>query len=316
MWQTIVDIEKPDFALDYHSRLMLIGSCFAENIGNRFIENRFDVDVNPCGIVYNPESVAQVLRLLMEGRLMTEEDLLYNNGKWVSLYHHGKFSAADKEECLNRMNKRLQQGAARLRKADVLMITFGTSWVYRYVVSGRIVANCHRFPEHDFERIRLSVSEITEIYDQLLGQLKQLNPALKILFTVSPIRHWKDGAHGNQLSKSVLLLAIDELRRRWKQAYYFPSYEIVLDELRDYRFYAEDMLHISEAAVHYIWMRFKDTFLTTEAMKVMKQVEKINKGLNHRPFNAEGEEYIVFRKRLLEELNRLKADFPLLNDKV
>lgn len=313
MWQTVVDIEKPDFSVDYHSRWMLIGSCFAENMGMKLMENRFAVDCNPCGIVYNPESVAQVLERLMDERVVTPDELIWHEGKWMSWGHHGSFSASEREVCLEKMNARIYRGAEQLRRADVLLITFGTSWVYRHLQSGCVVANCHRFPERDFERFRLSVPEIVGLYERLLGQLERINPGVRVLFTVSPIRHWKDGAHGNQLSKSVLLLAIDELVKRRKRVYYLPSYEIVLDELRDYRFYAEDMLHVSGQAVDYIWSRFRDTFLSADALQVMRQVEKINKGLNHRPSDPESETYIAFRRKLEGELEQLGNKYPLLN---
>ncbi len=313
MWQTVVDIEKPDFSVDYHSRWMLIGSCFAENMGMKLMENRFAVDCNPCGIVYNPESVAQVLERLMDERVVTPDELIWHEGKWMSWGHHGRFSASEREVCLEKMNARIYRGAEQLRRADVLLITFGTSWVYRHLQSGCVVANCHRFPERDFERFCLSVPEIVGLYERLLEQLERINPGVRVLFTVSPIRHWKDGAHGNQLSKSVLLLAIDELVKRRKRVYYFPSYEIVLDELRDYRFYAEDMLHVSGQAVDYIWSRFRDTFLSADALQVMRQVEKINKGLNHRPSDPESETYIAFRRKLEGELEQLGNKYPLLN---
>lgn len=316
MWQTVVDIDKPDFSLDYHSRLMLVGSCFAENIGKKLTEARFSVDCNPCGIVYNPESVAQVLWRLLEEREVTADELVWHDGKWISWGHHGSYSASERDVCLEKMNARIRRGAEQLRKADLLLITFGTSWVYRYLPSGRVVANCHRFPESDFERFCLSVPEVVGLYDRLLDRLEQINPRVRVLFTVSPIRHWKDGAHGNQVSKSILLLAIDELVRRRERVCYFPSYEIVLDELRDYRFYAEDMLHISEAAVDYIWSRFKDTFLSADALQVMRQVEKINKGTNHRPFDPESETYLAFRRKLQEELKQLGSRYPLLNQEI
>lgn len=316
MWQTVVDIDKPDFSLDYHSRLMLVGSCFAENIGKKLTEARFSVDCNPCGIVYNPESVAQVLWRLLEEREVTADELVWHDGKWISWGHHGSYSASERDVCLEKMNARIRRGAEQLRKADLLLITFGTSWVYRYLPSGRVVANCHRFPESDFERFCLSVPEVVGLYDRLLDRLEQINPRVRVLFTVSPIRHWKDGAHGNQVSKSILLLAIDELVRRRERGCYFPSYEIVLDELRDYRFYAEDMLHISEVAVDYIWSRFKDTFLSADALQVMRQVEKINKGTNHRPFDPESETYLAFRRKLQEELKQLGSRYPLLNQEI
>lgn len=315
-WQTLVDIEKPDFSLDYHSRFMLLGSCFAENIGHKLRENRFSVDCNPCGIVYNPESVAQVLERLIDEREVTADELVWQEGKWVAWGHHGSFSGSEREGCLEKMNLRIHRGAEQLRKADLLLITFGTSWVYRHLDSGRVVANCHRFPERDFERFPLSVSEVVGRYDRLLDRMARINPRLRVLFTVSPIRHWKDGAHGNQVSKSVLLLAIDELLGKRQRVCYFPSYEIVLDELRDYRFYAEDMLHISGTAVDYIWTRFKDTFFSADALQVMRQVEKINKGAHHRPFDPESETYLAFRRKLQEELNNLGDKYPLLDREI
>lgn len=311
-WQTKIEMDNPGFTLDYHTRLMAVGSCFAENIGKRLAEGRFAIDLNPCGIVYNPVSVAHVLERLIDEHLWTEKELIWNDGKWVSFGHHGSFSSADRTECLSKINGRLQQGRACLQRAGLLLITWGTSWVYRYRPDGKIVSNCHKFPAGDFDRFRLSVAEITACYEHLLDQLRQLNPDLKVLFTVSPVRHWKDGAHGNQLSKSVLLLAIEQLMERREQVYYFPAYEIVMDELRDYRFYAEDMLHISEPAVDYIWTRFQETFFSPQTRDALKRVEKINKGLTHRPFDPDGETYRLFREKLRQDWEELKKQYPLM----
>ena len=210
--QTKITIVAPDFSIDYNSKLMMLGSCFAENIGSKFSYYKFDVDVNPCGIIYNPLSVANVLRLIMEGKRFEKNDLRKVGEKWVSLNHHGAFSSTDPDECLSRINGRLEKAAEELRSLDLLVITWGTAWVYKHVRENMIVSNCHKIPAQEFERSRLSVENIVEEYVELIERLREINPGLRILFTVSPIRHWKDGAHGNQLSKATLLLAIDQLR--------------------------------------------------------------------------------------------------------
>ena len=297
--QTKITVAAPDFSIDYNSRLMMLGSCFAENMGSKFSYYKFDVDVNPCGIIYNPLSVANVLRLLVEGKRFEKNDLREVGGKWVSLFHHGAFSSADPDECLHRINDRLTKATGELRTLDLLVITWGTAWVYKYIPENIIVSNCHKIPSREFERSRLSVEDIVREYLVLIERLREINPGLRILFTVSPIRHWKDGAHGNQLSKATLLLAIDRLREEIQHVYYFPAYEIVLDELRDYRFYAEDMLHVSGFTVDYIWERFLYSFISPEVFGLMNQIGRINKGVAHRPFEPQSEEYQRLVKKML-----------------
>ena len=179
--------------------------------------------------------------------------------------------------------------------------------MFRYKRDGRIVSNCHKIPASEFERFRLEPEEIVTEYTALIRRLREINPALKVLFTVSPIRHWKDGAHGNQLSKSVLLLAIDRLVRSLEDVYYFPSYEIVMDELRDYRFYAEDMLHVSPVAVEYIWERFRDTFIGKDALTLMAQIDKVNKTLAHRPTDAGSEKWQQLREKMTAEMAEIET---------
>ena len=303
--QTIVQIGKPGFRLDYATRILMAGSCFVENIGERMKGLQFDVDVNPCGIVYNPLSVADTLDLLLEGRALAEADLWHRGGLWGSFRHHGSFSAPTAEECLRKINGRLEESACRLAGTDVLVVTWGTAWVYMRKGDGRLVSNCHKFPAADFDRRRLEVEEIVERYAALFRRLRALRPGLRVLFTVSPIRHWKDGAHGNQLSKAILLLAADRLVQAYDFVSYFPSYEIVMDELRDYRFYAPDMLHISEQGVDYIWERFRDLYFTPEARAVMREVEKCNKILAHRPAYPDSEETVRLRREAAEKRERL-----------
>lgn len=303
--QTIIKLEKPEFKIGYDTRMMMLGSCFVENIGEKLDYFKFDVDINPCGIVYNPVSVANTLQILMEGKRFTTNDLLQNGDRWVSFSHHGSFSDRDPLRCLQKMNERLELSSAHFAQTDVLVITWGTAWVYRYRQSGQLVSNCHKFPSASFDRFRLGIADIVNLYSDLLPRLQESNPPLKVLFTVSPIRHWKDGAHGNQLSKAVLLLAIDELMQRFDFVSYFPSYEIVMDELRDYRFYAEDMLHISPQGVNYIWEKFKGQYFTTETLDFMKRIDKLNKILLHRPSDPDSEATLQLRQQASEELKNL-----------
>lgn len=305
-FRTFVTCELPTCQLSYDNSLLLIGSCFTENIGQKLNYFRFRTEINPCGIVYNPLSVVNVLKMLEEDRRFTEEDLWENQGKWVSLYHHSSFASLRKEECLHAINTRLSQAAAFLKQTDYLLITFGTAWVYRHRSTGIIVSNCHKFPGTDFERFRLCKEEIVQLCQPLLNRLRERNPRLKVIFTVSPIRHWRDGAQGNQVSKAILLLATEELCRTVPQTYYFPAYEILMDELRDYRFYADDMLHPSAVAVEYIWEKFRDTWITPQIYDLMRRIDKLNKGLAHRPFFAGSAEYMNFKKRLSEEIQALK----------
>ena len=311
--QTKITVAAPDFLIDYNSRLMMLGSCFAENMGSKFSYYKFDVDVNPCGIIYNPLSVANVLRLIVEGKQFEKSDLRQVGGKWVSLYHHGAFSSTDPDECLRRINDRLAKATGELRTLDLLVITWGTAWVYRYTRENIVVSNCHKIPSQEFERSRLSVEDIVKEYLVLIGRLREINPGLRILFTVSPIRHWKDGAHGNQLSKATLLLAIDRLREELQHVYYFPAYEIVLDELRDYRFYADDMLHMSGFTVDYIWERFLYSFISPEVLGLMNQIGRVNKGVAHRPFDPQSEEYHRLVKKMLAEIAMISRSYPMID---
>ena len=289
------EIKIPEFPwkMDYSKSMMLIGSCFSENIGQKLIDLKFGIDMNPFGIVYNPESIANSLQILLEKQIFTESDLFQDQGIWSSFYHHSRFSDVDQKAVLEKINNRISSSNEFLKKADFLIITFGTSWVYELKKTGKIVSNCHKIRASEFTRFRLGVSEIAVKWSDLLKKLWQLNPNLKLIFTVSPIRHWKDGAVENQLSKATLLLAIDQLISIFgnQNLRYFPSYEIMMDELRDYRFYAEDMLHLSSVAVDHIFERFSQSMITDETKKISEQVSKIIRATQHRPFNPKSVEY-------------------------
>lgn len=311
------EIQIPEFPykMDYSKGMMLFGSCFSENIGQKLIDLKFQVDMNPFGILYNPESIANSLKLLLENRVFTEGDLFFDQGLWNSFYHHSRFSDVDHDVALERINSRISQSNEFLKKADFLVITFGTAWVYELKNTGQIVSNCHKVPAAQFNRFRLGVHEISETYRILLEELWKFNPNLKIIFTVSPIRHWKDGAVENQVSKATLLLAIDRLITGYgdRGCSYFPSYEIMMDELRDYRFYAEDMIHLSTVATGYIFDRFSKVLISKESLNLAKDVMKIRKAVLHRPVNSSSDEYKKFLLLNLEEINKLTLNFPYLN---
>ena len=261
------------FGIDYATGIVCLGSCFSDEIGRRLQEGDFHIELNPFGTLYNPASIASALRRIMYDREIGMEDLVEHEGLWHSWHHHGSFSRATAEECLEACNSRIHQAHEALKQASLLMITFGSAWIYER--EGQVVANCHKLPQENFVRRKMSVEDIVSLWRPLLKELYSFHPHLSTLFTVSPIRHIGDGLHGNQLSKSTLLLAIDELvdselppaKRKKKGAkveepdhpvtVYFPAYEIVVDELRDYRFYEADMVHPSTLAVDVVWDRFQ-----------------------------------------------------------
>lgn len=273
---------------------------------------KWQAEVNPFGVLYNPQSIAQALTMLASRCALTEEELtLFPNEGWSTWMHHSTFSCPERSEALALINTRMEQASQMLLDADTLIITFGTAWVYRLHETGQTVGNCHKMPERLFIRQRLSVDEIIEEYAALLEQLWSTNPKLRIIFTISPVRHLKDTLHGNQLSKSTLLLAVDALCQRFpEKSYYFPAYEIVIDELRDYRFYADDMAHPSPQAVEYVWERFVEHCTDAEAQRFMAQWTKVVKALEHRPFRPDSPQYRSFVAQTLNTINELKDQYP------
>lgn len=309
---TTVELPLSRFEINHSHSIMLLGSCFSEHIGKRLKSSKFSCDVNPMGVLYNPISIAESLYQILDERLYVvgDTELIEKDG-WHSLMHHSSFSALTQEACVTNINARLSVAALFLKKTDVLFLTFGSAYVYRWKADGRVVGNCHKLAERYFTRERLSCEEIVEAYVSLIQRLKQIRPDIKLLFTVSPIRHRKDGMHGNQVSKATLLLAIERLTEIYpEQCFYFPSYEIVLDELRDYRFYADDMLHPSEQTVSYIWKRFGDCYFSKETKNILEEWEKIRKGMEHRPFNVKSSQYKEFLSQLVLRMERLKEKYP------
>ncbi|MDR3260890.1 MAG: GSCFA domain-containing protein [Tannerella sp.] len=310
---TRIDIRKSLTGISYHDSMLLFGSCFAENIGRLLTEGKFKADVNPFGVLYNPASVALAVRRLLQPKEQTVNDLFFHEGLYHSFEHHGSFSAVSETGCLRKINERLRFSSVGLQQINRLLVTWGTAYVYRLKATGQVVANCHKLPNKLFIRERLSVSQIVEEWDELLTLLWRKNPELKALFTVSPVRHRNDGGHENQLSKSILLLAVEQLQLRYPgQIMYFPAYELMMDELRDYRFYAEDMCHPSETAIQYIWARFVETYMEEQTRSILKSVSEVQKALNHKPLNPENDSYKQFLMQTLLKIERLRAKTPYL----
>lgn len=313
---TPVILPKSSFEITHKSNIMLLGSCFVQNIGLRMQSYKFNIETNPFGITYNPLSIATVLQRAISNEKFTPHspEIIENGEQWHSLLHHGDFSRHIKEELLVSINSALQIANMRIRMADTLIITFGTAYVYERKIDGMVVSNCHKLPGNYFTRRLLSVDEITQAMNAALAPITGYNPNIRIIFTISPIRHLRDGAHDNQISKATLLLATERLQKQLKQnCTYFPSYEIVLDELRDYRFYAEDMAHPSPVAVEYIWEKFADTYISNSSRTLCRTIEDINRALAHKPFDATSNAYKDFLRTTLKKIDAVKMQHPYLN---
>ncbi|WP_298650789.1 GSCFA domain-containing protein [uncultured Proteiniphilum sp.] len=310
-FRTTIEIPASDIRIDHSTRLMLFGSCFAENIGGKLLQYKFQVDMNPFGILYNPLSVAAALRRLLSAVPFSEADLVFHNGLYHSFMHHGHFSAPDKDTCLHNISERFERAAGSIRETDLFLITFGSAYAYKWRENGEITGNCHKFPARLFHRVRLSVDEITEEWGKLITTLTTIHPNIKLLFTVSPVRHWKEGAHDNQVSKSILHLAIDNLQHLFEEnVRYFPAYEVMIDELRDYRFYGEDMIHPSPVAVDYIWQLFGNTFFSAGTRKINEEWEQIRKAIDHHPLHPGTEAHGAFIEDTLRKLARFTQKYP------
>jgi hypothetical protein len=313
--KTEVDLPLFRKKMGYRHPSMMIGSCFAENIGDQLHERCLPTTVNPFGILYNPVSIANSLAILLENKEFTSQDLFFHENLYHSFAHHGKFSRPDQQEMLDLINAKTIEASKVLKNCSHLFITFGTSWVFRHKESGKVVSNCHKLPGTLFDQYRLQVAQITEIWIPLLQQLFKLNPNLHIVFTVSPIRHLKDGAHNNQLSKSVLLLAIDDLSTHFGSELisYFPAYEQLLDELRDYRFYASDLTHPSDVAIEMIREKFETSFFDQEAKSISSEVIKLVEATRHRPQNFNNIGFQSFIMKNIEIAHQIQNKYPFID---
>ncbi|EDP71993.1 hypothetical protein FBALC1_12867 [Flavobacteriales bacterium ALC-1] len=302
--------EQPHNQIDYDSKVTLLGSCFSENIGDKFEYFKFQSVVNPFGILFHPLAIENLVTRSINKDYYTEEDLHFHNELWCCLDAHSKLNNTSKEELLTVLNTQIDKVCEQLHNTTHIIITLGTSWVYRHISSDAIVANCHKLPQKQFLKELLSVEQISESLEAIVSLVRSINSKVNFIFTVSPVRHTKDGFVENTQSKSHLITAIHNVVEPRKQNYYFPSYEIMIDELRDYRFYEADMLHPNSVAINYIWDKFKHVWILENTELIMQDVDVIQKGLKHKPFNPNSEAHQLFVTKLQSHIKDLCIKHP------
>ena len=314
IFQTHIPLKKQAHnQINYNSKLLLLGSCFSENIGNQLSYYKFQSQQNPFGILFHPKAIETLITNAINQKEYTEGAIFFHNERWHSFEAHSVLSSPSKEELLIKLNNNIKSTFEQLKKASHVIITLGTAWVYREIATDTIVANCHKIPQKKFLKELLTIDEILESLEAIKSLIQSINKDISIIYTVSPVRHIKDGFIENQRSKAHILSAIHNVVEPRKNIYYFPSYEIIMDELRDYRFYAEDMIHPNQTAINYIWEKFCDVWFTEDTLKTMKEVETIQKGLTHKPFNPNSEAHQLFLKKLQQKKETLLQAFPFMN---
>lgn len=311
-WTTPVSVEPNPNPIDYHSKIISIGSCFAENIAQKLNDYKFQTLVNPFGILFHPAAINDIILRSINEDKFTESDSFFFNDIWQSFAVHSMLNNTDRDAFISNLNKIVAQTNVRIREASHVIITYGTAWVYESVATSKIVANCHKVPSKHFNKKILSVQVIEQLIETLILSILKCSPNVQIIFTVSPVRHIKDGLVENQRSKSSLIAAVHAVLERFKMSnlHYFPSYEILMDELRDYRFYGDDLIHPSSKAVDYIWQRFTASYIAEPAYKTIDEVAKIQKALAHRPFHIDSQAHQQFLQSIEKRIEALILKFP------
>ncbi|MBO9586657.1 MAG: GSCFA domain-containing protein [Flavobacterium sp.] len=312
-FRTQIPISKSKSPIDYNSKILSIGSCFAENMAEKFDYFKFQNETNPFGIIFNPVSIEKLFDRISKQELFEEKDVFFHNERWHSYEVHSDLSNSDRQELLESLNKAITETHKQIKEATHIIITFGTSWIYRNLEKDEIVANCHKVPQKQFSKELLSAEVIQKSIQNTIEAIQGLNSNINFIFTISPVRHIKDGFVENQLSKSHLFTALHSILKSEiynLQLEYFPSYEIMMDELRDYRFYAEDMLHPNQIAIDYIWKLFSESYISENSFYVMKEVNEIQKSLRHRSFNPESDQHQKFLANLQQKIDALGKKLP------
>lgn len=298
--------------INYNSKLVLLGSCFSKNIGNKLTYFKFQTHQNPFGILFHPKAIENLITNAINEKEYVSKDLIFQDERWHSFDAHSNLSSSNQEILLKKLNSSVQATNKKLKKATHIIITLGTSWVYRSIETDAVVANCHKIPQKKFSKELLSIVEINKSLKTIISLLKSINKDINVLFTVSPIRHLKDGFIENTQSKSHLIAAIHNIVD-CKNVSYFPSYEIMMDELRDYRFYSEDMIHPNKIAINYIWEKFNETWFEENTGSIMKEIELIQKGMAHKPFDKNSEKHQNFLQNLESKKEKIRTQFPFIN---
>lgn len=307
---TIPPVAEGD-RLSYTTSVVSMGSCFAAHMQEKFTYYKLPFFSHPFGTLFHPLAIERSLERVCMRQLFTEEDFFLEEDLWLSFDLHSQWANTSLTALLDTLNQDMERLRESLTKTSFLIITLGTAWVYEHLATGNIVANCHKQPQKIFSKQLLSAQQIQASLEHIVALVRERQPQIKVIFTLSPVRHLRDGAVENQLSKSLLLCAIHALlgtgtSQKAEGLFYFPSYEILMDELRDYRFYKEDMLHPTEQAVQYVWERFAEAFFTSDAQVLMQEVASIQRALAHRPFNPEGEKHQKFLHSLQEKIKKIQ----------
>ena len=315
--QTQISFRKADKQIDYASELMLLGSCFSEHIGAKLDYFKFRTLQNPFGILFHPLAIENLITRAIQKRGYTPEDLFYHNERWHCFDAHSNTSNVSKEKVLEGLNGQLRKTEQLLSKASHIIITLGTGWTYQKRETGVTVANCHKIPQKEFKKQLLTVDEITASLQRTIEQIETVNKNTQLVFTISPVRHLKDGFVENQRSKAHLIAAVHDIVNAYadgekSRVAYFESYELMMDELRDYRFYKADMIHPNTLAIDYIWEKFSEVWVSDDAQVTMELVEEIQRGLDHRPFNPNSEQHQKFRESLKEKISYIKKEHPAM----
>ena len=305
------EIKIPPFPspIDYSSKIFGLGSCFVDNIKQKLDFYRFQNQINPFGVIFNPYSINNILKRIIHQNNFRSQELFFHENLWKSFQLHSSFNQTDKEEYLKEINNKLELAGSFLKTSDWVFITLGTAWVYKLIKTDEIVSNCHKVPQKEFQKHLLSPTEISANLIEIIEQIKTFNPQTKILFSISPVRHLKDGFVENTQSKSHLHVALQPLIDK-KNTFYFPSYEILMDDLRDYRFYKKDFVHPNELAIEYIWEKFQDSMISSKVVEDMKSIEKIQKQLGHRPFTKEKP---ILSIKVKEKILKIQEKYPHIN---
>ena len=303
-------LEPGDSLIDHHSKILLIGSCFSEHISSQLRFSGFDLLENPHGILFHPLAIERaVMDCLLEAKY-EKKDLVFNGEVWTSLNHHGCFNHPDPEVVLNSIHEEIGKAHSWFNSMTHLVLTLGTAWAYRHLGRKALVANCHKIPQKEFEKELLSAEEIHQSLDRIVSGVREVNPSISILLTVSPVRHIKDGMVENTLSKARLHEAVHQLITRKDNVSYFPAYELMMDDLRDYRFYKSDLIHPNETAVQYIWEKFTGAWIKPSAGPLMLEAQSIHRALQHRPLQVDSEKHSSFQEKIERQIADLKERNP------
>jgi hypothetical protein len=299
--------------IDHQQGMLLIGSCFSEHIGNRLLDLKFNVHSNPFGIVFNPKSIASTIRRIIEKDYFDANDVFEKEGVFYSLEAHSLVKGETQLELLDILNKSIDFWYDKLKSATWLTITFGSAFAYQHIEQHKIVANCHKLPQALFEKTLLKANDIIVDFNDLIQKLKEFNANLKIVFTVSPVKHLRDGVVENSVSKAILIQSIHQLINYQKHCVYFPAYELVNDDLRDYRFYESDMAHPNKQAIDYVWKRFSEAYFSESTTAINEKVYQIHQAYNHRLFNQTTSSSVKFKHKFYQQCVNLQAEYPYLD---